>query len=84
LIADARCSASDGSYRCGKYRIFWIGLIQVAHSFGAVSRLDDDRDLDERGDGHQAGISGLDGFDEGTPFGFASQDGNERDVSLTI
>ena len=44
-------------------------MIQVAQSFGAMSRLYDDGDLDERGDGHQAGISGLDGFDEGTPFG---------------
>jgi hypothetical protein len=52
-------------------------VIQVAQSFGAVSRLDDDGDLDERGDGHQASISGLDGFDEGTPFGLALQDGNE-------
>jgi hypothetical protein len=52
-------------------------VIQVAQSFGAVSRLDDDGDLDERGDGHQASISGLDSFDESTPFGFASQDGNE-------
>ena len=53
-------------------------VIQVAQPFGAVSRLDDDGDLDERGDGHQASISGFDGFDEGAPFGLALQDGNER------
>ena len=47
-------------------------VIQVAHSFGAVLRLEDDGDLDERGDGHQASVSGLDGFDEGTPFGHVS------------
>jgi hypothetical protein len=52
-------------------------VIQVAQSFGAVSRLDDDGDLEEGGNGHEARISGLDGFDEGTPFGLASQDGNE-------
>jgi hypothetical protein len=52
-------------------------VIQVAQSFGAGSRLDDDGNLDERGDRHQTSISGLDGFDEGTPFGFALQDGNE-------
>src|SRR5688572_318823 len=53
-------------------------VIQVSQALGAVSRFDDDGDLDERGDGHQASISGLDCFDEGTPFGFALQDGNER------
>ena len=53
-------------------------VIQVAQSFRAVSRVDDDGDLEERGDRHQASISGLDGFDEGTPFGLALQDGNER------
>ena len=52
-------------------------MIEVAQSFGAVSGLDDDGDLDERRDGHQACISGLDCFDEGTPFGFALKDSNE-------
>jgi hypothetical protein len=51
-------------------------VIQVAQSFGAVSGLDDDGDLDQRGDGHQASIGDLDGFDEGTPFGFPLQDGS--------
>ena len=53
-------------------------VIQVAQSFGAVSRFDDDGDLDERGDRHRASISGLDRFDKGAPFWFALQDGNER------
>jgi hypothetical protein len=83
-------SLSEAAERAARhfavFRIDWYELdacpadevIQVAQSFGAVSRLDDDGDLDERGDRHQAGISGLDGFDEGTPFGFALQDGNKR------
>ena len=53
-------------------------VIQVAQTFGTVSRLDDDGDLDERSDGHQASIGRLDGFDEGTPFGFALQNGDKR------
>ena len=53
-------------------------VIQVAQTFGAVSRLDNEGDLDERSDGHQASIGRLDGFDEGTPFGFALQDGDKR------
>jgi hypothetical protein len=53
-------------------------LIKVAQSFGTVSCLDDDGDLDERGDGHQARIGGHDGLDEGAPFRFALEDGNER------
>jgi hypothetical protein len=53
-------------------------VIQIAESFGAVSRLDHDRDLDQRGDGHQASIGRLDGLDEGSPFGFALQDGGKR------
>ena len=52
-------------------------VIQVAQSFGAVSSLDDDGDLDERGDRHQARIGGLDGFDEDTPIGLALQDGDQ-------
>lgn len=58
------------------FRIDWYELdacpadevIQVAQSFSAVSRLNDDGDLDEPGDGHQARMSGFDGFDEVSPF----------------
>src|SRR5690242_9468644 len=52
-------------------------VIQVTQSLGAVSGLNHDRDLDERGDRHQARISGLYRFDEEAPFGFALQDGHE-------
>jgi hypothetical protein len=34
-------------------------VILVAQTFGAVSCLDDDRDRDERGNRHDASISGL-------------------------
>ena len=87
--AGAMPSFSESAERAARhlavFRVDWYDLdscspdevIQVTQSFGAVSRLDDDGDLDERGDRHQARIGGLNGFDEGTPFGFALQDGNK-------
>lgn len=89
IQACAMSSLSEAAERAARhfavFRVDWDELdarptdevIQVAQSFGAVSRLDDDGDFDERGDRHQASISGLDGFDESTPFRFALQDGNE-------
>jgi hypothetical protein len=59
-------------------------VIQVTQSFGAVSRLDDDRDLDERGDGHQPSISGLDGFDKARRSGSRRRMATRADVSMTI
>ena len=53
-------------------------VIQIAQPFSAMPCLDDKGDLDERRDRHQPGIAGLDGFDEGTAFGFTLQDGQER------
>jgi len=81
LSKPAECAARQFAVFC----VYWYEfdacpadeVIEIAQPFGAVSRLDDDGDLDERGNGHPANVSGLDGFDEGTPFAFALEDGNK-------
>jgi hypothetical protein len=52
-------------------------MIQTAQPLGAVSSLDDDRDLGEGGHRYQRRISGFESFDEGAPFRFALLDGDE-------